>query len=59
MTYVKKLWDTLVISGDDNNSLITFRLLQLLQNLHKGAIDTSPYDLHQLLINSEFTEQSE
>ena len=59
MAYAKKLWDTVVISEADNSSLLAFRTLELLLNLSAGDACTTPCNLHQLLVESEFTEHSE
>lgn len=59
MGYVKKLWNTVVITEVDTSSLISFRLLELLINLNKGSLDTCPRELYSLLINSDFTQYSE
>jgi hypothetical protein len=55
MEYVKKLWKTLILVPDDKHSVFVFRLLELLTNLNKGSIDTTPSHLYTLLLDNEFT----
>jgi len=59
MMYAKRLWDNVVITDANTSNLLAFRTLQLLLNLSAGKEETSPYDLHELLVNSEFTQESE
>jgi hypothetical protein len=59
MEYVKKLWSTITLTPEDQSSLITFRLLELLLNLSRGEKSASPYELYELLCNSDFTGHSE
>jgi len=55
MAYAKRLWDNVVITDANTSSLLAFRTLELLLNLSCGDESTSPYELHELLVNSEFT----
>ena len=55
MSYIKKLWTTIQVDPEDKNNIIAFTLMQLLINLHHGSKETSPYDLYQILVNSDFS----
>ncbi len=55
MGYIKKLWTTIKVDPEDKNNIIAFTLMQLLINLHHGSKETSPYELYQILINSDFS----
>ena len=55
MGYIKKLWTTIQVDPEDKNNVIAFTLMQLLIKLHHGSKETSPYDLYQILVNSDFS----
>lgn len=53
MDYAKKLWTHISVNLTDNDSIIVFRLLDILIEMNKGCSDVNPSDLHSLMC-SEF-----
>lgn len=62
VAYAKKLWS--MLDGKkhdtvDKHHLITLALLDLVVNLSKGSVETTPSTLYEMLCDHEFTRYSE
>lgn len=54
MDYARKLWAHISLIATENDSIITFRLLDVLIELGKGNPDVIPTELYSLMCK-EFT----
>ena len=58
MEYARKLWVNLSLLASDNDSILIFRLLDLLMDLSKGKTNIMPSDFYNSMCE-EFTRLNE